>query len=755
MTENFFQLAKAIQNGDKKAAERFYSLTYKQAYLTAMSIVTDQADAPKLVKDVYVGFFSNIGALKNPNELELEFYKELDQGAKQYLNGKKPGLFSAKSADSGAIWTDNKNTVTTAVAPNAASAGMNTIYALPEDQKLALIMYYSQNMTTAQISSTLGLDENEVKGRLAMALSSVEGLAAQAGTNSASLSYMALEGAQSSITAPKGQFNQIMTALATAPAPAVSQKAAQPMQAQNIPPQTPQAKPAQTQNIPPQNVQPPQADRAPQNSEQAFVSPFAGSQPSPQNTQPAPYDSPLPQGEPFGVTDGEKQPYSDPNQKKGMPLGAKIGLIAAGVVVVAAIVAVILYFTVCSGDSGEDEPVTPTTPTYSSSTEAATEAETQPETEATASSGAIFDESYALPDDYEVEGGSFDKTKGYIPAFDADEKTTIEFIESLPQIKPIIDDDDAYVRKEVTQDINNKTRNIYNYYDGYLSVFIDTDSLYSEASNSITLMLRGEFDENRSIAKSILEQIKLDEQLINALIYSDMSESLSLNAKNGTGSYSLSNEISEDSMNISINFYPDTSSEGDVQVSAKYYDTELEKEVNLNSIFNNPDIDFSKDLFDEGVYDIGPSWDNSSGNTYSDISVTKDQNNKVVETTYNLSNTLHTKSSDDDVNSETLYLSYTDNSEEYDEGRETSIDMNFYYNEGNSNYRSDVAKLALAQLKKFDKDIKLTEKDLTLSEDDSETEVEFETSFGDVKGNVEITDDDGSIYYTITWTYDD
>lgn len=111
---------------------------------------------------------------------------------------------------------------------------MNTIYALPEDQKLALIMYYSQNMTTAQIASVLEIDENEVKGRLATALGSIEALAAQAGTNSASLSYMALEGAQSSITAPTGQFSEIMQAIAAAPAQSAP---AQPSPAQPAPEQ--------------------------------------------------------------------------------------------------------------------------------------------------------------------------------------------------------------------------------------------------------------------------------------------------------------------------------------------------------------------------------------------------------------------------------------------------------------------------------------------------------------------------------------
>lgn len=723
MNENYSQLAQAIQNGDKKAAERFYSLTCKQAYLTAMSIVTDQSDAPKLVKDVYVGFFSNIGALKNPNELELEFYKELDSKAKQYLDGKKPGLFSASAAGSANAWADNKNTVTTAVAPDAAAAGMNTIYALPEDQKLALIMYYSQNMTTAQIASVLEIDENEVKGRLATALGSIEALAAQAGTNSASLSYMALEGAQSSITAPTGQFSEIMQAIAAAPA-------------QSAPAQPSPAQPAPEQN---------------------FVSPFstAGSQSATSAS-----------------SQTSNQPVSNTDVKTGMSLGAKIALIAAGVVAVAIIVTIILAFTVCSDNSGTDDRLTPaeTTPVYSSSLEPETEPETKPETESTASSGAIFDESYALPEDYQVEGGSFDKTRGYIPAFDADEQNTIAFIENLPQIKALIDDDYAYIRKEVTQDPNSKTRNIYNYYDGDLSVFIDTDSLYSEMPTSIRLMMYGELGENRSIAQSILEQIKLDEQIINALLYSDMSDYPSFDAKNGTGSYSLSNEISEDTMNISINFYPDVSSEGDVQVPAKYYDAELEKEVESNSLFNNPDIDFSKDLFNEGVYDIGPSWDKDHSYSTYDIGVTRDQNNEVLEKQYNISASLTTDSIDDEiVYSESLNLYYDES--DYDDPN-VWLTMTYNYNDIDNTYRTEIGKLALAQLKKFDKDVKLTAEDLTLSDDESEKEVEFETSFGDEKGIIEISltpsstgavttadssaqNNNGSISYTISWTYDD
>lgn len=223
-------------------------------------------------------------------------------------------------------------------------------------------------------------------------------------------------------------------------------------------------------------------------------------------------------------------------------------------------------------------------------------------------------------------------------------------------------------------------------------------------------------------------------------------------------------------MDISINFYPDVSSEGDVLIPAKYYDSELEKEIDSNSLFNNPDIDFSKDLFDEGLHDIGPSWDKEHSYSTYDIGVTRDQNNEVLEKQYNISASLTTDSIDDEiVYSESLNLYYDES--DYSEPN-VWIDISYYYNDIDNTYRAEIGKLALAQLKKFDKDVKLTAEDLTLSDDESEKEVEFETSFGDEKGIIEISltpsstgavttadssaqNNNGSISYTIIWTYDD
>lgn len=702
MIDDIVQTVQAAQHGDTKAVEQLYNQTYKAAYLAAKSIVQDQNDAPAIVKDSYLQAFYNINTLPNATEFDKWFNAILDRKAKEYLQGKQPQLFSEKYASQASLWADDKNTIAAGVSANITNSAMNTFYALPADQKLIAIMYYNQNMGVQEIADTLSISADEVKGALFMTKQATEQALAGYGvgqvTSSASVIFATLNSAAQTCIAPAGEIQGIIATLTGGAAPAANANTTAPMQSV-----------ANTQMpVAPNPINPIPASNAP---------------------------------------------------KKGLSKGTKIALIAGGAAVVVAIVAIVLII-IFSGSSNNN-PEAPTSPTIAGETTPTDEAtdDTNDETSAPVSIDGVFDESFALPDNYKVPGGSYDKNKGYDSGFGLDEKKTIETFESFPEIKPIVDDKDAYIRYEVTQtaDDDGVIRETFNYYSGdgaTYSVFIDTNEGCVNP-NRISLLFDGDdLNSLRATAKKLLETTSIDPQIINAVLYTDREDSDGIEV-DGLGTYYFSNDLEEDSLDVFLTFYSGYEEVKD-GIKAKYYEEDLSKYFDLATVMNNKDVDFNADLTKEGLGKFTSVNDakNPERQDYSKtISYTTDQNGKIVEVECEVNDGIYFNADDDKLQTVNIDLDYGESDTYSDETATITVQVS-YSDDSSINY-SDAAKLACESFKFFDKDFSLSEKDLLLADEDDEISKDFTTKMnGGKDANVSAEVSSGSVIYTLEWNLD-
>lgn len=700
MITNSSQLVQAAQRGDINSVTHLYTASYKAAYLTAKSIVRNQNDAEVLVKDSYLEAFYNINTIPDVSRFDKWFNTIVDKKAKEYLLKSNPDLFPQIISAAASFWNDENPNEQTMISPQLASDAMNIIYALPENQKLILIMYYNQELSAEEISDTLALSVDEVKGTLFNAKQAVERGITPINTSQAPtaavLSASFNQAAQTCI-APQGQIADIISTLtgganAQAAAPAA------------VPPTAPVG----------------------------------------QNIQPDAHSTVL-NGTPQGAE----------AVKSGMSSGAKLALIIGGAAVAVIVAVIVIFFVFFSNpQSGEVSATQPTAIVEIQPTE--TETETQSNTSAV--SNKTYDDSYALPGDYKYKGASFDSKKGFDSGFGLDEKDTIKALEELPEIKEIVSDKDAYVRYTVEQR-NFSSRDIYTYYSGdnaSYSVFIDTDENGCQAPNRLNLIFTSSGDttlaELRETAKKILELTKLDSTLINALLYSDMEELNGIETSNDVGTIYPSNELSEDKLNISISFYPGYSKKAPEGIKAKYYEDDISKLFDVNKLFNNPDIDFSKDLTTQGLSKLtAVDYAKKITDEYytPSVSYTTDQSGKITDLRLNITDDFSFDSKDGEIESCYLNVSY---SQDNWGNTEEEITLQYIYGTASTDNYSNCAKLAAEQFKFFDKNLSLDVKELTLSNDNASKELEINTKLSpNGKAELDIDDNGSSVTYSLSW----
>lgn len=752
MIANSTQLVQAAQRGDTKSVTQLYMATYKSAYLATKSIVQNQKDAEALVKDSYLEAFYNINTIPDVSRFDKWFNTIVDRKSKEYLLKKNSAIFPQSINAAASFWNDENVLPQAMVAPNLSDSAMNIIYALPENQKLILIMYYNQQLSVAEIAQTLSVSADEVKGTLFNAKQAVErGIAAinPSGATTAAVISATLNRAAQTCVVPPGQIAEIINTLTGGAAPAQQAPVApvtRPMQ--NVQPMqnntaVPNAQPTQNNTVMP-NAQPIQNNTTMPNA-QPMSNPAASTE---QYSQPAVSDQ---------VINGTPQNVAV--AKKGISKGAKLALIIGGaaVLVIAAVivVAIIMFSNQNSADVVSTQPAT------TAATEP-TEAESQTETINT-NSGAddnkLYDNSYALPASYKYQLASFDKKNGFDSGLGIDEKDTIKQFEELPEIKEIMSDKDAYVRLRVTQS-GEGSREIYNYYSGddiAYALFINTSERGCQVPNRFNLILNASSDATladlRATAKKFLALTKLDDTAVNALLYSDMSELGSIEVADDLGNVYFSNSITEDSLSISVSFYPGYNNEVPEGIKAKYYDDDMSKYLDANKVFNNPDIDFNKDLTSQGLSKLtSVDYAKKIANEYymPSISCTTDQNGKTTDIQYSISDDFELESKDGKISEVEISASYSEDSWGGPNG-----EIGFEYADG-SECLGDCAKLALEQFKFFDKDFSLSEKELKLSDDDDSKELEVKTKLSpNGKATLEIENDGSNATYTLSWESDE
>ena len=171
MNEFTGKLIRMAAAGDQNAIAELYELTYSSVYKTVKSMIADEDTVLDIVQDSYIKGFQSLDQLDTPENFRAWMKRIATNKAKDYLKKKKPILFTDMANEDGEeidFRDDCLDHCPEEVLDRKETTRlMNEILAtLSEDQRLAIGMFYYEEMSIREIAEILGCSENTVKSRL-------------------------------------------------------------------------------------------------------------------------------------------------------------------------------------------------------------------------------------------------------------------------------------------------------------------------------------------------------------------------------------------------------------------------------------------------------------------------------------------------------------------------------------------------------------------------------------------------------------
>lgn len=165
------ELVISIQSGDVSAFDELYKETSQAAYFTALKITKNPEDAEDILQDSFVTVLEQIDTLKEPGSFMSWFNQIVANRAKNSLVKMKPELFKTEEDEQSAFeFIPDENLE---FQPEARinqnelrDRMMEIIDGLSDKYRAAVILYYYDDMSIAEIARAIDISENLVKARL-------------------------------------------------------------------------------------------------------------------------------------------------------------------------------------------------------------------------------------------------------------------------------------------------------------------------------------------------------------------------------------------------------------------------------------------------------------------------------------------------------------------------------------------------------------------------------------------------------------
>lgn len=173
MEESMKELVMAAGQGQQWAFARLYEKTYQKAYYLALQLLKNGDEAQDILHDSYIKAFNSLNTLERAEVFESWFDRIVVNRCKDYLKKKKPLLFSQMLPDDSSQesfdWEDTKEQFS----PEKEIDYQETkrliqgmIDELPEQQRIAMILHYLEDMPVAEIAQMMECSEGTIKSRL-------------------------------------------------------------------------------------------------------------------------------------------------------------------------------------------------------------------------------------------------------------------------------------------------------------------------------------------------------------------------------------------------------------------------------------------------------------------------------------------------------------------------------------------------------------------------------------------------------------
>lgn len=171
-------LVERAVKGDRDAMSDLYSQTCQRTYRTILGLVRDEQTAQDLTQETYMAAFSGLKRLEDPARFQPWLISTAVHKSKNHLRSARPVLFS-ELEDSAAV--ENLPDVRAEASPEISLDRAETtrivrelLGELNESQRLAVELFYYDQLSTTEISQSLEIPQSTVKTQLHYARKKLE-----------------------------------------------------------------------------------------------------------------------------------------------------------------------------------------------------------------------------------------------------------------------------------------------------------------------------------------------------------------------------------------------------------------------------------------------------------------------------------------------------------------------------------------------------------------------------------------------------
>ena len=171
-------LVRRAKKGDREAMSELYSKTCQRVYRTILGMVHNEETAQDLTQDTYLSAFSGIQKLEDPDRFQPWVVSTAVHKAKNHLRSSKPMLFSelenGAAAEDAPDLSPESSPEISLDRKETARIVKGLMDELSAPQRLAVELYYYDQLTTPEIARSLDIPQNTVKTQLYYARKKLE-----------------------------------------------------------------------------------------------------------------------------------------------------------------------------------------------------------------------------------------------------------------------------------------------------------------------------------------------------------------------------------------------------------------------------------------------------------------------------------------------------------------------------------------------------------------------------------------------------
>ncbi|MDO5423073.1 MAG: RNA polymerase sigma factor [Eubacteriales bacterium] len=159
------ELVRAMQQGSQEAFEKLFVRYREEALRTVYLMIHSQADSEDIVQNAFLHCYYHAGEIREPEFFKSWFFRMLTRMTWRYCQKQKreqpvEEIFQAETA------SPEPSPLECYLESEQSIALYKEVLKLPAKQRMVTILYYYNEMTTAEIARSTGLREGTVRTRL-------------------------------------------------------------------------------------------------------------------------------------------------------------------------------------------------------------------------------------------------------------------------------------------------------------------------------------------------------------------------------------------------------------------------------------------------------------------------------------------------------------------------------------------------------------------------------------------------------------